>query len=351
MIMRQILSLLALSAMLFLLCNCGPDDVPPPKTTCVTGCCDPVCPPEYTILDHTEWELSGSNPVFELNFEAGSWDEKVVSGENIIWFRDTLRMYYEGAAIENLETGMSIGYAWSLDGVTWKRWPDPVLEPLPGNWDYPHLASPRLLVDGDTLRMWYGSGDYLDRGMRIGLASSVDGINWIRHGDPVMTPNGTWNDGVLPGPVMKEDGLYKMWFLGGRGGLYYPTASAIWKTGYATSADGITWEMMSEPVLDTGTTFDYNSAVAGSVLKVGNLYEMWWTGGKKISSYTDSKIAFATSDDGITWEKYEGNPLIEISRGSRGLFFPSVVRHDSQLLMWYSAWHPGPSIHLASTDF
>ena len=83
--------------------------------------------------------------------------------------------------------------------------------------------------------------------MRIGYATSVDGINWNRYPEPVIEPPHptAWDqDGVLPGGVIKEDGIFKMWFGGGVGPLGYPPASSKWSIGYATSSDCIHWDLL-----------------------------------------------------------------------------------------------------------
>ena len=324
--------------------SCTKDPVDQPE-----GNGDPVDTlPEYSILPHTDWEQYANNPVLQPTENEGDWDENMTSAPFVILLRDTLRMWYEGSTSVKLDGVIQIGYAWSLDGIEWNRLDAPVLEAIPDSWAYPHMASPVVLEDGDTLRMWFGGGDYTSVGMVIGYAASLDGIHWTRHDAPVISRTKDWNTGgVLPGPVMKEDGVYKMWFTGGTGHVGYPNSSTSWSTGYATSEDGVQWTVNDEPVLEHGMNaeFDENSALAGSVIRSDTLYEMWYSGFRGIGQ--GSSIGVAVSEDGIKWEKYEGNPVMNKSLISDALYNPRVIIFEGGYQMWYSAWHPGPTIHHA----
>ena len=181
--------------------------------------------------------------------------------------------------------------------------------------------------------------------------------------DPVITPNNKpWNkDGVLPGPVLKEGNVFKMWFLGGEGYFGYPNENTSWSTGYATSSDGINWTLLDEPVLKVSLDaiyFDFNTASAGTVLKTSeNVYEMWYTGLRKrpFETSSDIKIGYATSSDGINWVKYGYNPVLEStseSAQSYGTEFlsPNVIVEGNEYHMWFEVWHPGISICYATAS-
>ena len=66
------------------------------------------------------------------------------------------------------------------------------------------------------------------------MATSADGVVWSKRPDNPILPHsaGGWDNSDTLGPmVLKEDGVYKMWYTGGNGGM-----NAI---GYATSSDGV----------------------------------------------------------------------------------------------------------------
>jgi hypothetical protein len=180
----------------------------------------------------------------------------------------------------------------------------------------------------------------------IGYATSVDAINWNRYPNPVLLPgvSGEWDHDIFyPGNVIKEDGVYKMWYSGGTG-LWY-TLGPI-SIGYATSADGIHWTkyndtttttapyQYSDPVLMHGTPGSYDELRAWSahVLKTANGYEMWYTGVASIQT-----ILYATSPDGIHWTK-RSTPVLQASSWAAGtaLLTPSVLLDNNIYRMWFS---------------
>lgn len=295
----------------------------------------------------TKWTLNPSNPV--LAPAAGAWDGALVGDPAVVMFRDTLRMLYVGSAAPAYGDSVHIGYAWSTNGTAWHRSATPVLPAQA--WAAPHLIAPTVLVDGDTLRMWFGGGNAVGTGLRIGYATSVDGVNWNRHGTPVISHNQAWNaDGVVPGGVVKEGGVFKMWFSGGVGALVNPPATGKWSVGLATSSDGINWTLPTNPVLEAGGTFDQNLALSGTVRKTSTGYEMWYTGSRKSGSSSVASIGYATSPDGVTWKKL-GSVLS--SPGASGIFgdayySPHVLVDGSTYRMWFAAWHPGPTIGYAT---
>ncbi|MBQ9873815.1 MAG: hypothetical protein IJM30_05080 [Thermoguttaceae bacterium] len=96
--------------------------------------------------------------------------------------------------------------------------------------------------------------------------------------------------------LIREDGVFKMWF--------------SWRTkhsiGYTESADGVNW---SEPVVvlaprDSGWENLINRC---GVVRKGDLYYMWYTG----QTDKTSQIGFATSKDGIKWERRTETPVLK----------------------------------------
>jgi hypothetical protein len=54
----------------------------------------------------------------------------------------------------------------------------------------------------------------------------------------------------------------------------------------------------------SGTSGTWDAAyVAFSAVIHDTVYKMWYTGGINWSTYADSKIGYATSIDGINWDK------------------------------------------------
>jgi sucrose-6-phosphate hydrolase SacC (GH32 family) len=87
------------------------------------------------------------------------------------------------------------------------------------------------------------------------------------------------------------------------------TGTGFSQIGYATSLDGITWTKYNgNPVLDvTASDWDSNRVGGEEVIKDGATYKMWYTGS---NASNIGRIGYATSPDGITWTKYVSNPVL-----------------------------------------
>ena len=81
------------------------------------------------------------------------------------------------------------------------------------------------------------------------------------------------------------------------------------------------------PVLDLGLPGSWDSQFneSPSVIYDGNIYHMWYSGADDFES---SEIGYATSPDGINWERYHNNPVLEGKLESWeefGVFGPHVI--------------------------
>jgi predicted GH43/DUF377 family glycosyl hydrolase len=236
------------------------------------------------------WTYYDQNPVF-LPGTSGTWDDYSVGSPCVIKDGATYRMWYLGSP--NANVNWKIGYATSLDGITWERHPNPVLEFVPGTWENSSLSSMYVIKDGDTLRMWYA-----DEGLDVsglGYASSVDGITWDKSdNNPVLRPgtSGQWDDGFVTVPlVLFESGKYRMWYSGAPDTQNdYP-----WHTGFAISDDGINWtkDFENNPVLPVGAAGQWDEYWAGSynIFKINDsTYNMLYLG----SDFQEYQFGLAT---------------------------------------------------------
>jgi len=199
------------------------------------------------------------------------------------------------------------------------------------------VLAPAVIKDGEIWKMWYYGWAGSSEKTEIGFATSVDGFNWTKYeGNPVIALSDSvdWANHRILGPsVIKEEGIYKMWFTG------TTNAAGSAKIGYATSIDGINWEIQNnlQPVLEDSEAIGFQS-----ILKQDGNYKMWYTtdpGGALKS------IDYATSNDGINWQKYESNPVMlpENSFAEEGIFKPTVLFHNGIYHMWYTRWFNGNS--------
>lgn len=99
--------------------------------------------------------------------------------------------------------------------------------------------------------------------------------------------------------------------------MWFTTLTSQW-TGrifYATSSDGIYWQRVSEnPVITVGSagSWDTRSVGSGPVIKVNGHYRIYYGG--RVSDLDHNHIGMAVSQDGIVWEKFP-TPIIYAEPG------------------------------------
>lgn len=109
----------------------------------------------------------------------------------------------------------------------------------------------------------------------------------------------------------------------------------------------------SNPVLKRDTVIAHlpNDLIAISdpfVIKEGAVYKMWYTcGGLNFPPDTllRSRICYATSSDGIVWDKYEDNPVLDVSYSgmwdslgveTASILIDSTAPAEEKYKMWYA---------------
>jgi len=162
-----------------------------------------------------------------------------------------------------------------------------------------------LLEVGNSYWMWFS----WRLRKSIALTRSLDGIHWSRP-EIVLRPNTDtgWELQVNRPALLFRDGLYHMWFTG-----QTPTNSAI---GYARSTDGINWQRArATPVLSPVSAWEGVAVMAPNVLwdQDQKLYRMWYSGGEQ---YEPNAVGYATSTDGLSWERRADNPILRPDPGS-----------------------------------
>jgi hypothetical protein len=185
------------------------------------------------------WDKHDENPVVTKG-QSGEWDDHGISVQSVIYdsLSATYKMWYTGG---REFPRASIGYATSLDGITWERYQyNPILTPgAEGEWDDLNIGLASVVrEDGENYHLWYAAtSDKLI--YSIGYATSPDGIDWEKYKDnPVMTvgPAEAWDETWVSFPFVLFDGsIFKMWYAGYSGD---PVTFDNWqgRIGYATSS-------------------------------------------------------------------------------------------------------------------
>jgi hypothetical protein len=173
----------------------------------------------------------------------GTFDDAGVTTSCLVGHDGRLLLYYTGWALgSSVPFYLNVGVAASDDdGKTFRKVsPAPLLDRHDVD---PYLtASPWVLIDNGTWRMWYVSGtawsptpDGPRHRYHIKYAESVDGRHWKREGT-VSIDYASPDEYAFGRPCVVRDGdRYRMWY-SYRGDRY--------RIGYAESRDGIAWTRM-----------------------------------------------------------------------------------------------------------
>jgi hypothetical protein len=148
-----------------------------------------------------------------------------------IQFGSSFVLYYARSA------GTAASGIWRTEAAT----PEDLYHAGPGgrvieatlSWEQGAVNAPSVVIDearpaGERFRLWYHGAN----GTGIGLASSEDGVGWIKHGPPVLVADQTWEAGRVASPsVVRVGSELWLWYQGGDGA----------GIGFAKSSDGISW--------------------------------------------------------------------------------------------------------------
>ncbi|KAA3655094.1 MAG: T9SS C-terminal target domain-containing protein [Calditrichaeota bacterium] len=226
-----------------------------------------------TSPDGLSWTKDATNPVLDVG-GANSFDGFNLWTPHVYADESGYQMWYSGGL-----TISGIGYATSPDPSSWIRQSSqPVLEKgNSGMWDEDYAYLPIILRNGSSYQMWY-TGRSADGLVQTGYATSTDGMYWSKHANnPVLSVGGPgeWDsDGASAGSVLFEDGQYHMWYSN------WSNPITNIKIGYATSTDGINWIKHAEnPILQPASGgWDAKNVWFPTVVKDGHRYRMWYTG-------------------------------------------------------------------------
>lgn len=209
---------------------------------------------------------------------------------------------------------------------------NPVFMTGPGeSWDNKTIISPWIIKEEELYVMWYNANN--GKTMTVGRATSPDGINWIRDPpNPVMMPGPHPYDSkhIFASCVLRDDQGYRMWYTG-------TNLDNVWTICLATSADGLIWaKSPSHPVMQPGPDWCDGTGVGDPcVIFDEGAYKMWYTCYNRSVSYT---IGYATSPDGINWEKHPNNPVLRPAQegpDSGTVRSPCVIKNGDLYEMWY----------------
>jgi len=231
------------------------------------------------------------HPTAVLSPDPGTWEGVAIGGQAIIRKNGEYKMWYTG-----LSDSAGIGYATSPDGITWTKHPgNPVMKPGFEEWEAAGPYTCTVMPVPEGYKMWYGGYNLVTSGVcNIGFATSVDGITWQRDtlNNPVLLigESGQWDDNAMWKPIVfHKDTTYYLWYTGLR------STDLTRQGGQATSPDGIHWTKYNDPVfVPSPGQWDADYVQIGSVLLVGDTLRMWYDGSSESTRTFLWKIGHAT---------------------------------------------------------
>src|SRR3989344_416678 len=225
--------------------------------------------------------------------------------------------------------------------AAWYKYPDnPVLSTsnIECEFDSVNAGAPSVLFNGSLYQMWYEG--YNGSSWNIGYTTSSDGLNWTNR-QPINIDISSDTDvsNIHDPYVLYENGMYKMWYAASDSGFSFIHIN------YATSSDGINWNLVSKNLISTTLYWETSDHVSfPTVIHNEDGYKMWFGG-----AYWDGfRIGLATSTDGLNWTQFPDfvtGPTQ--SWENSGLGGPHVIYNDKTYEMYY---HSGTGIGYATSQ-
>lgn len=274
------------------------------------------------------WQKVSNTPILSTGSPA-DWDGSTVTKPTVIFKDNVYKMWYGG--------NDGIGYATSADGIHWTKYENnPVLTKDPADPQEIVVGEPDVIYDNNIYKMWYtsvlpykGSGQPV---FRIKYTTSLDGIHWSLSTIALTGAANTWeSEGVLTADVLRDTNGYKLYYTARDGG-------GNLNIGLALSQDGNLWQKYSNnPVVRADKPWDYTHVGAPTVLNENNSYILIYQTGPIVPT----SIVYATSIDGIHWEKPTDNPILTRTLGTfdqQYIASPFVIHVGNQYKMYYSGF-------------
>jgi predicted GH43/DUF377 family glycosyl hydrolase len=185
------------------------------------------------------WHRVQTSPI--LSPQGSTWESAGTFNPAVVSHSGKFIMLYRA---QDKAGTSSLGYAESVDGIHFRRRPQPVFSPEAEYEKDGGVEDPRLVKIGDTFYLTYTG--YNKKDAQLCLATSKDLIHWKRKGVILPAYKGNWNVGwTKSGAIVPEkiDGKYWMYFLG-------TSPNKTDQTGLAYSTDLVHWtEALREPAL------------------------------------------------------------------------------------------------------
>jgi predicted GH43/DUF377 family glycosyl hydrolase len=291
----------------------------------------------WGVPPNTDWVDYSNNPIFRVN--QIPYFTLAVSQAQVMYDENKYKMWF----MNTYNNGHSdISYAESSDGYSWQlASPNPILTVgSDGNWDSYAVGMGYVFKENGVYKLYYvGTNGHPMYTMRqIGLATSTDGINWSKHTDPVFLAN---NSEYFLGvhSIVKIDNTYYMYYDSS------PSYQYVFNINLATSTDGINWTRYTgNPILYPDQYWENGSIRNPSIVKENNGYRMIYGNGNQ------NAVGTAISADGIVWNKEQSNSIFNLSdihnNWTSNISYPFCAKIGNQYRLYYTGTDFNQLMHL-----
>jgi len=233
--------------------------------------------------DPSQVKYLHDKPNMELG-ELGTFDDGGIMPCCAVPVNGKIYLYYVGwNPSVSVDYRNAIGLAVSSDdGLTFERVAKGAI--VDRNMNEPFFtASPWVMKEGGKWHMWYASstGFKIVNGKPeplyiIKYASSEDGIHWKRENQTAIEPL-TEDEANARATVIKENGLYKMWFAY-RGSYDFRDGKDAYRIGYAESEDALHWRRKKPGINYSTSGWDSTMQTYPCVLEHGSKRYLFYNG-------------------------------------------------------------------------
>lgn len=179
--------------------------------------------------------------------------------------------------------------------------------------------------------------------LAIGCAEVIDDSVYRKlYEGPVMERSINDPICVSAPDVLYDNGIFRMWYISFTGWpTVSGKTEPIYVVKHAVSKDGIVWKTDKHICIDS--SYDGESIGRPWVIKDNGIYKMWFSSrglyNYREKNGQHYMIGYAESKDGLVWERRPdlfNFPLSENGWDSEMLGYCSVTKHDDQYFMLYN---------------